>query len=117
MVSVKVVRAAGPTGGISIKEAFEPAKNFPDISSLFNVLLPNVLVLTGVILLVLLILGGFSFMMGGASGDAQKAEKGKQAITAAVIGIVLIIGAYFIMAIISYITGIDFFKPGFIFYR
>jgi len=97
--------------GVDIKEVFGPAKQFGDISSLFNVLLPNILVIAGIIVLVLFIVGGFSYMMGGSGGDPQKAEKGKQAITAAVTGLFLIICAYFIMRIIEYITGINFLDP------
>jgi len=103
--------ASGAYAQVFIGNLFKPAKNFFSVSNLFNVLLPNMLVLTGVLFLVLLIFGGFSFMMGSSSGDPQKAEKGKQAITSAAIGLFLIIGAYFIMALISYIIGIDFLNP------
>jgi len=95
---------------IDIGGSFGPAKNFPDIASLFNILLPNIFIVAGIIVLFLFIFGGLSYIAGGGTGDSQKAEKGKKAVTSAVIGLFLIFGAYFIMKIIEYVTGVNFFN-------
>ncbi|MEK7516207.1 MAG: hypothetical protein AAB562_01275, partial [Patescibacteria group bacterium] len=50
--------------------------------------------LVGVIFLVLMVYGGFLWMT--ARGDEQKVEKSKDLITAAVIGLVIVLAAYII---------------------
>jgi len=47
-----------------------------------------------------------------SSGDEKEAEQGKNAITAAVIGFVIIFAAYWIVQIIEFITGVNIFNPG-----
>ena len=96
---------------VNIKDIFSPAQSFPTIGSLVNVLLRNVLVIAGVFCLVLLILGGFSFIV-SAGGDAKAKEKGKSTITSALTGLVLIIAAYWIIQIIEIITGIKILNSG-----
>ena len=83
---------------------------FTDLGTLISALLPNILTLAGVILLFLLIFGGFSYIINAGKGDSQGAGKGKDMITWAIVGFILIFAAYWIMEIISYITGIQFFK-------
>lgn len=100
--------AAVPT--ISL-EALAPSKSILSISTLVNILLKNSLAIAGVICLVLLILGGFSFIV-SAGGDAKAKEKGKNTITSALTGLVLIIAAYWIIQIIEIITGIKILNSG-----
>lgn len=55
----------------------------------------------------------FQFMIGGitwisASGDKQKLQKAQDQITFGVIGLLIVVGAYGIMAIISNVLGFDF---------
>jgi hypothetical protein len=66
----------------------------------------NALVIAGVIFLVLLIFGGFSFIVSAGGGDAKKMEQGKKTLTAAATGLILIMTAYWIVQIIGIITGI-----------
>lgn len=100
--------AAVPT--ISL-EALAPSKSITSISVLVSILLKNSLAVAGVICLVLLILGGFSFIV-SAGGDAKAKEKGKNTITSALTGLVLIVAAYWIIQIIEIITGIKIFNSG-----
>jgi hypothetical protein len=88
-----------------------PSKSITSISILVNLLLKNALTIAGVICLVLLILGGFSFIV-SAGGDAKAKEKGKNTITSAVIGLVLIFAAYWIIQIIQIVTGIKILDSG-----
>ncbi len=90
-----------------------PSTSITSISTLVNILLKNALTIAGVICLVLLILGGFSFIV-SAGGDAKAKEKGKNTITSALTGLILIIAAYWIIQIIEIITGIDILKPTFL---
>ncbi len=71
-----------------------------DLSVLVTNLINIILLLAGVLAVVYLIWGGISYVTAG--GDAEKASKGRVAITNAIIGIIIIIAA---LAIYSYITG------------
>lgn len=74
---------------------------------LISIILKNALTLAGVILLALLIFGGFTFIMNAGSGDSKKAQQGKQAVTNAIIGFAIILFAYSIIKIIEVITGLN----------
>lgn len=78
---------------------------FPDLASLINVLLPNVYVLAGLILLMLLIFGGLTFIL-NAGKKPEEMAKGSQALTAALLGFVIIFIAYWIINIINYLLPI-----------
>lgn len=91
---------------VDISKEFAPAGTFKTIGDVVNVVLKNAFVIAGVIFLVLLIFGGFSFIVSAGSGDAKKSEQSKQTITAAVTGLVLIFASYWIIQIIEVITGV-----------
>lgn len=59
-----------------------------------NILLP----LTGIIALLFVILGGFQYMT--ARGNEEQAESGKKTLTNAIIGLVIVILSYTIIAVI-----------------
>ena len=99
-----------PVPTISL-EKLAPSQSITSISMLVNILLKNALTIAGVVCLVLLILGGFSFIV-SAGGDAKAKEKGKNTITGALTGLVLIIAAYWIIEIIQIITGIKILNSG-----
>lgn len=84
------------------------------VSSIISTLLRNVYVLAGIILFILLIVGGLSFIMGAGEENPEKAKKGKQAITAALMGFVIIFCSYWIIRIIEIITGMKIFNPNFL---
>ena len=80
---------------------------FQTPSALISIILKNVYVLAGVFLLILLIFGGFSIIMGAGQGDAKKTGQGKKAATSAVVGFLVIFASYWIIQIIQIITGFD----------
>ncbi len=81
-------------------------------SVLISVLLPNILILAGVIFFFLMLGGGFMMIKSaGSDGNAQDAAKAKAAVTFAVIGFLLVISAYFILQIVGTVTGVDFINP------
>ena len=51
--------------------------------------------------------------MGAGEDNPEKAKKGKQAITAALIGFMIIFCSYWIIKIIEIITGVSILNPGF----
>ena len=91
---------------VDISKEFAPAGTFKNLGDVVNVLLKNAFVIAGVIFLVLLIFGGFTFIVSAGSGDAKKSEQSKQTITAAVTGLVLVFASYWIIQIIEIITGV-----------
>lgn len=83
---------------------------FPSVGSLISTLLPNIYILAGILLFGLLIFGGFGIIMGAGGDDPKKTGQGKQAVTAALIGFLLIFLSYWIIQIIEVITGLDILK-------
>jgi TRAP-type C4-dicarboxylate transport system permease small subunit len=61
--------------------------------------------LAGLAVFIMLIMGGFKYMTAG--GDAKAAESARNTITYAILGLVLIIGAYFFLRLIKEFTGVD----------
>ncbi len=78
------------------------------IASFINLLLPNIFIISGLIMLILLIGGGFSIVASG--GNAKSVESGKNQIMSAVIGFIIIFAAYWIILIIEKFTGVPIFN-------
>jgi len=91
-----------PNQGITGAEGFKEG-----IGGIISTLLQNIYVLAGILLFILLIVGGFSFIIGAGEENPEKAKKGKQAITAALIGFAIIFCSFWIVKIIEIITGMS----------
>lgn len=76
---------------------------FPDLASVVNQATPIVLMIAGFLLFGYLLWGGFEFLT--AMGDPEKAAAGRARITYAVVGFVIVFGAYWLTQIISYMFG------------
>jgi hypothetical protein len=70
--------------------------------------LPTFWVIAGFILFIYMIAGGF--MIISSSGDSKKADAGKEALTNAIIGFVIIFASYWIIQIIEVVTGVGILK-------
>jgi len=82
---------------------------FETPAELISTLLPNILILAGVIFFGLIIGGGFSMISGaGKESSAQDKAKAQAAITYGIIGFLLVISAYFILQVVGVVTGINF---------
>ena len=105
-------------GAVDIGGAFRTPKGisvdiaFPNLATLISPLIQNVFVLAGVVLVLLLIFGGVTYIMNAGSGDKEGVEKGKNALTSALLGFIIIFVAYWIIVIIEYITGQPIFNSG-----
>lgn len=86
------------SNGQKVSEVF----NTP--ASMVNLLVRVVFVAVGLILLFLIIFSGLSMIAGGTSDNKDKA---KSTMTSALIGFLVIFGAYWIMQIIKVVTGAD----------
>lgn len=87
-----------------------PWSSFPTVGTFISAILKNAYVLAGLIMLVLILFGGFSFMTAG--DDPKKAQSGKDAITWAIAGFLVIFCSYWILQIIRVLTGVDIINPG-----
>jgi Zn-dependent protease with chaperone function len=74
--------------------------------NLVSIILSNAIVIAGILMFVLILAGGFGIIMSAGSNNPEGAEKGKKAITAAVIGFIIIFASYWIIKIIEKITGL-----------
>jgi len=81
---------------------------FGSIGDVVTRLIPFVFAIAGLGLLLMLISAGFSFLT--SAGDAKKLEKGKQQLTYAVTGFLVIFAAYWIVQIAGYMFGITEFR-------
>lgn len=98
---------------VDIKDFFGPAKTFPTLASIINVIIPNIFLLAGIILFVLLIAGGLMVIVGAGSSNPEQTGKGAKAITYAIAGFAIIFVSYWIIKIVEKVTGVPIFKPGF----
>lgn len=75
-----------------------------DLGKLINFLLPYLFGISGLILLLYLLWGGFSLMT--SQGDAKGVEAAKTKITHAITGFVIIFIAYWLVQFLGLITGV-----------
>jgi len=71
--------------------------------SVFGNVIQAVTALAGVILFVMLVMGGYTFLFSG--GDQKKLEKAKGTLTAAITGLVILVCSYLILLLIQAATG------------
>jgi len=119
LVAVFALAVAGPQAGAtddSTLEGLQKATNegfeanvgeeggeagvITDIPTALGQVIGAVLAFTGTLFFVLMIYGGLLWML--ARGNEQQVEKAKNLITAAIIGLIIILGAY---ALTAYIGG------------
>lgn len=81
---------------------------FQTIGGFVSAVLPNVFIISGIILLLLLLFGGLTTIINADNPEAQ--DKGKQAITSALIGFLIIFASYWIIQIIQVLTGVNILK-------
>ena len=75
-----------------------------DLEIIFSRILNIVITLAGIAAFVMIIVGGFKYLMSG--GDPKQAESAQATITWAVIGLVIAIASWFILKFIQQFTGI-----------
>ncbi len=80
------------------------ASSYPSVASFLNLLIPIIFVISGLVLLFLIIGGGFSIVASG--GNAKSVESGKNQIMGAIIGFIIIFAAYWIIQIVQAFTGV-----------
>lgn len=87
-------------------------QTYTSFGPLINAILKNSLTIAGIIFLALLIFGGIGMISSAGSSDSKKAAQSKQTITSALIGFIVVFSAYFIIQIITVITGVKILDSG-----
>ena len=98
---------------VDIGQEFGPASKFGTLASFLNVIIPNLYLLAGVVLFILLVGGGLMTVVGAGGGDPNQTGKGAKAITYAIAGFAIIFMSYWIIKIIEKVTGVEIFQPSF----
>lgn len=96
---VKTIAASGAALALSASPAFADELSPPgvstDICTLVGSGLTFIYAIAGVIALVLLVLGGIQYMSSG--GDKVAVEQARGRITSAIVGLVIVFGAYLVI--------------------
>ena len=83
------------------------------IGQLVSIIISNIMVLAGIVMVFLFVAGGIGIISGGSSDNPERASKGKQAVTFALVGFLIIFAAYWIIQVVEEITGVNILNPGF----
>ena len=83
---------------------------FNEVGKLVSAWLPNVYVVSGIVLFFLVLLGGFSMVMN--AGNQEKIQQGQKVLTSALIGFGILFGSYWIIQIIQVLTGVPILGSG-----
>ena len=81
---------------------------FKDLEVIFSNTLNIAVALAGILLFIMLVVGGFSYLT--STGDPEKVKKAGGILTWAIVGFVLLIASWFILRLLSQFTGIDLTK-------
>lgn len=88
-----------------------PSQDIDTFGTLVTAIVKNAFVLAGVISFILLILGGFGVIV--SAGDSKKLESARGRIVGSVIGLIIVVGSFWIIQILEKITGLKLLNPGF----
>lgn len=81
------------------------SSNVITFGAILTALLPYLYTASGIILFVMIIVGGFEMLFGAAEPKSQ--ESGKQKITSAAIGFILLFTSYWVIQIVQIVFGIQ----------
>lgn len=91
---------------ISAEWQLSPEKGgFKSLGDLVSFLLPKFLILGGIIFFIMVIMAGFAILAGAGSEDAAAKTKWHQILTSALIGLIIMFVAYWVLQIINFVTG------------
>ncbi len=99
---------------VSIGDVFNsPIGVSVGVGGLISIILSNAIILAGLIMVVLFIVGGISIIASAGNDNPEGAAKGKQAVTAAIIGFIIIFAAYWVIQVVELATGLNILQPVF----
>ena len=84
-----------------------PLAELENVGGLVSTILQAGIAIAGIVLLFLLVGGGIAIISGAGNDNPEQAAKGKQAVTSALIGFIVVFASYWIVQLIELITGIN----------
>jgi len=101
-----VFAAAGPDSSV---DTFDDTKiPFTDIGKLMSNALALLFFFAGILAFVFILIGGIQWITAG--GDAKAASAARDRITAAVVGLLVVVAAFAVTLILGQVFGIDIFN-------
>lgn len=95
-----------------IAHAIDIGTNFGGIEGTFadivSLVLNIIFVVAGVTVLFLFLFGGFKTISAAGNSDPRSAAQGKEAISAAVVGFLIVFSSYWIVRLLEVMLGVDF---------
>lgn len=85
---------------------------FNTFGDLISVLLPNIYVIAGFVLLVVLILGGLDFIIAAEKSDTERLAQGRKKMITGLIGFLVIFASYWVIQLIEAVAGLEIFGGG-----
>ena len=91
---------------VDIGSVFPPATiaPFQTLSGAVSYFLPKALLLGGIIFFFLIVIAGVGLISSAGSADAHAQERARNFLTYAVVGLIIMFGAYWILQLINIIT-------------
>ncbi len=83
-----------------------PPAQISDLEQVFSSVVSGALTLAGIAVLVMLVWGGYQFLMAG--GDKEGAAKAQKTLTYAIAGLVLVLSAWIILNLLGNFLGVNF---------
>ena len=100
---IHIIYAAEKWGGLEGPD--KDVATIASLTTLFKNAVTGITAFAGVVLFIVLVMAGFTFLFSG--GDAKQLEKAKNTFTYALIGLIVIVCAYLIINLIQMFTGAD----------
>ena len=88
----------------------DSVSQFQSVGALISSWLPNIYILGGIIVLILIIVSGFMWITN--AGNLKKIEESQKILTFAIMGFVFLFASYWIIQIIQVLTGIPILNSG-----
>ncbi len=85
---------------------------YGSVSALITIFIKNAFTLAGIILVILLIFGGFNFIIAAGNDDPKKTQQAANTIKAALIGFAIVFLSYVIVQAIETFTGLKILNSG-----
>lgn len=90
---------------------FPAARSFPNIGTLINILIRNILVIAGIAFFLMFIVAGFRFIQKAGKLEPAEFQKIKDTMSAAAVGLFIIVCAYWLIRIIETVLGVNILSP------
>ena len=80
---------------------------FSSVGELVTTLLNNAYFFLGIVVVLFLILGGLSIIIGAGTSDQGRIERGGRMVKGAVMGLIVVFLSFFIIRLVEVVTGVS----------